>query len=119
MVISMEENRFPITDADGGKDQSSEGSGCIVAAEPAVAYAVKEACPTSGIVYMDEEADKIDHLPLGMFGFFTDDPEVLEQRIAEIEADLDEVDAGIEDPEKWITSEQMWTELYQKYPWLR
>lgn len=37
-----------------------------------------------------------------MFGFYTDVPEVFEQRVAEIEADMDEVDAGIEDPEKWI-----------------
>ena len=68
---------------------------------------------------IEEEAEKIDRIPLGAFGFYTDDPEVFEQRVAEIEADMDEVDAGIEDPEKWISSEQMWAELYQKYPWLR
>jgi hypothetical protein len=54
-----------------------------------------------------------------MFGFYTDDPKVFEQRVAEIEADMDEVEAGIENPEKWIPSEQMWAELYQKHPWLR
>ena len=92
--------------------------GCLTAEEPAVAYAKK--CPvSSGIIYMDEEAEKIDSIPLGAFEFYTDDPEVFEQHVAEIEADMDEVDAGIEDPEKWISSEQMWTELYQKYPWLR
>ena len=51
-----------------------------------------------------------------MLDFYTDDPKVFEQRVAEIEADVGEVDAGIENPEKWISSEQMWAELYQKYP---
>lgn len=106
----MEEKRYPeIEEEDGGG---------LVAAEPAVVYGTRE-YSHSGITYMGEEAEKIDSIPLGAFGFYTDDPEVFEQRVAEIEADMDEVDAGIEDPEKWISSEQMWAELYQKYPWLR
>ena len=68
---------------------------------------------------LEEEAEKIDRIPLGMFGFYTDDPKVFEQRVTEMEADMDEIDAGIEDPEKWISSEQMWTELYERHPWLR
>ena len=104
----MEDKKYPILEDDG----------CMSAAEPAVAYATQEQAST-GIAYIDEEAEKIDRIPLGMFGFYTDDPEVFEQRVAEIEADMDEVDAGIEDPEKWITPEQMWSDLYQKYPWLR
>ena len=107
----MEEKKYPII-------EEEDGYGCMTAAEPAEACATKR--PVSpGIVYMDDEAEKIDRIPLGMFGFYTDDPEVFEQRVAEIEADMDEVDAGIEDPDKWISSEQMWTELYRKYPWLR
>ena len=39
--------------------------------------------------------------------------------VSMVEADMDEVEAGIEDPEKWISSEQMWAQLYQKFPWLR
>lgn len=99
--------------------EEEDGYGVMTAAEPAAAaYATKRPV-SSGIVYLNEEAEKIDRIPPGMFGFYTDDPDVFEQRVAEIEADMDEVDAGIEDPEKWISSEQMWTELYQKYPWLR
>ncbi len=105
----MEEKKYPVMEDDNG---------CMTSAEPSVAYAAKSPVST-GIVYMDEEAEKIDRIPLGMFGFYTDDPDVFEQRVADIEADMDEVDAGIEDPEKWISSDQMWTELYQKYPWLR
>lgn len=105
----MKEKKYPTAEEEKGMD---------VASEPAVSYATQE-YSNSGIVYLDEEARKIDRIPLGAFGFYTDDPEVFEQRVAEIEADMDEVDAGIEDPEKWISSEQMWAELYQKYPWLR
>ena len=106
----MEEKRYP--------EIEEEDDGSFIAAEPAVAYATRE-MESSGLTYMGEEAEKIDRIPLGMFGFYTDDPEVFEQRVAEIEGDMDELDAGIEDPEKWIPSEQMWAELYQKYPWLR
>ncbi len=114
----MEEKRYPRIDEEDDGEYQSSGFGCMTAEEPSVAYAARE-YNHSGITYMDEEAEKIDRIPLGAFGFYTDDPDVFEQRVAEIEADMDEVDAGIEDPEKWITSEQMWAELYQKYPWLR
>lgn len=106
----MDKKKYPTIEEDG--------FGSMTAAEPAVAYAIKNPA-SSGTVYMNEEAEKTESIPLGMFGFYTDAPEVFEQRVAEIEADMDEVDAGIEDPEKWISSEQMWAELYQKYPWLR
>ena len=106
-----EEKKYSVFDEE-------DGFGTMSTAEPAVAYATRE-MESSGVTYMGEEAEKIDRIPLGMFGFYTDDPEVFEQRVAEMEADMDEVDAGIEDPEKWISSEQMWAELYQKYPWLR
>ena len=98
--------------------EEKDGYGSMAAAEPVMAYAINRPV-SSGIVYMNEEAEKIESIPLGLFGFYTDDPEIFEKRVAEIEADMDEVDAGIEDSEKWISSEQMWTELYQKYPWLR
>lgn len=107
----MEEKKYPVI-------EEEDGYGVLSAAEPAVAYATRE-YGSSGIVNIDEDAEKIDHIPLGAFGFYTDDPDVFKQRVAEMEADLDEIDAGIEDPEKWISSEQMWTELYKKYPWLR
>lgn len=100
--------------------EEENGYGSLSVKEPvgAVAYSTKNAY-SSGIAYVGEEADKIDRIPIGMFGFYTDDPEVFEQRVAEMEADMDEVDAGIEKPEKWISSEQMWAELYHKYPWLK
>ena len=107
----MEERKYPVM-------EEEDGYGAMTAAEPAVACETKSV-GHSGIVYMNEEAERIDRMPLGTFGFYTDDPEVLERHVAEIEADLEEVEAGIEDPEKWISSEQMWNGLYQKYPWLK
>ena len=106
----MEEKKYPVMEEENGY------SG-MTAAEPSVAYAMKRPA-SSGIVYMNEEAEKIDRIPLGMFGFYTDDPDVFEQRVAEIEADMDEVDAGIEDPEKWIQIDDFWAALRKEHPWL-
>ena len=107
----MEEKEYP-------KIEEEDGLGVLTAEEPAVAYATRESV-SSGVAYMDDEAEKIDHIPLGMFGFYTDDPEVFEQRVAEIEADMDEVDAGIEDPEKWIEVDDLWAAMRKEHPWLR
>lgn len=69
---------------------------------------------------MDEYIDGlIDSIPVGKLGFYTEDPDVFEARIAEIEADMDEVEAGYEDPEKWVSSEKMDEELRKEFPWLR
>lgn len=69
---------------------------------------------------MDEYIDGlIDSIPVGKLGFYTEDPDVFEARIAEIEADMDEVEAGYEDPEKWVSSGQMDEELRKEFPWLR
>ena len=107
--MNMKEKKYAIDVEDGYG---------MTAAEPALALDLRSQCP-SDIAYEGKEAETTDNIPLGMFGFYTDDPEVFNQRVAEIEADMDEIDAGIEDPEKWISSEQMWAELYQKYPWLK
>ncbi len=64
-------------------------------------------------------AKDYDSIPVGKLGFYTDDLDVFEARIAEIEADMEEVEAGYEDPEKWVTSEQMDEELLKEFPWLK
>lgn len=63
--------------------------------------------------------DEVAEVPLGKLGFYTEDLDEFEARVAEIEADLDEVENGNEDPQKWVTSEQFNQELYQEFPWLR
>ena len=56
--------------------------------------------------------------PLGKCGFYTDDPVEFEQRVAMIEADLDEVDAGIDDPQKWIQVDDFMATMRKEHPWL-
>ena len=56
--------------------------------------------------------------PLGKCGFYTNDPVELEQRVAMIEADLDEVDAGIDDPQKWIQVDDFMVAMRKEHPWL-
>jgi len=90
----------------------------MTAAEPIAEYTMRDSVP-SGITYTNEETKKTDKVSLGMFGFYTDDAKMFEQRVKEIEADMDEIDAGIENTKKWISSEQMWAELYQDRPWLK
>ena len=109
LTFMMEEKKYPIIE--------EEDDSCMTASEPAVAYATREK-NSSDIEYMDEETKNIDRTPLGMFGFYTDDPEVFQQRVAEMEADMDEIDAGIEDPKKWIQVDDFWAAMRKEHPWL-
>ena len=63
------------------------------------------------------EAD-FHELPIGKCGFYTDDPIEFEQRVAKIEADLDEVDSGIDDPQKWIQVDDFMAAMRKEHPWL-
>lgn len=72
-----------------------------------VALAVKDAHPK----YQKE------HIPVGKLGFYTEDAEEFEARMAEIEAELDRAEQG--DESDWVTSEEMDAELYRLFPWLR
>ena len=42
-------------------------------------------------------------------------PQTIEEAINRV----DQAWAERNNPNKWITSEQMWNRLYEKYPWLR
>jgi len=107
----MEKKKYPTS-------EEEENTG--TANEPTTEYA---AATGSGYVntLMDEDCidDLIASIPVGKLGFYTNDPEILETRIAEIEADLDEVEGGYEDPAKWVTCEQMDIDLRKQFPWLR
>ena len=56
--------------------------------------------------------------PIGKCGFYTDDPVEFEQRVAMIEADLDEVDSGLDDPQKWIQIDDFMAAMRKEHPWL-
>lgn len=102
--------------AEKGYPEIEEREGTGMCSEQPVVYAA------TGSGYAEStyepEAD-VPQPPVGKHGFYTEDLDVLEARIADIEDDLDEIEAGHEDPEKWVTSEQFDQALYQQYPWLR
>lgn len=83
-----------------------------VASEPVEAAAMNDYSGT-----MLVEADFHD-LPIGKCGFYTDDPVEFEHRVAKIEAGLDDVDAGIDDPRKWIQVDDFMVAMRKEHPWL-
>ena len=87
--------------------------------EPGVEYSTLGSCYADTMMDGEPSDAFLGNAPIGALGFYTDDPEVFEARLAEIEADLDEVEAGYEDSEKWVTSEQMHEDLCRQFPWLR
>ena len=62
--------------------------------------------------------DDLTDVPLGKYGFYTSDPIEFEQRVAEFEEELDEVDAGIDDPQKWIQVDDFMAAMRKEHPWL-
>ena len=79
-----------------------------MAAEPAVVYPVRPG--SNGITYVHDELDDLDWSRIPILG-----PKTIEEAIARIE----KAEAEMDDPTKWVTSEQMWAELHQKFPWLQ
>ena len=102
----MKEKKYPVLEEEDGVGHVNE---------PVVGYAATG----SGYVNTIQESHDELGIPVGTLGFYTDDPAVLDARIAEIEADLDEIEAGKEPSGKWMTSEQFDQELFQVFPWLR
>ena len=95
----MEEKKYPTFE-----EEESVG----MAAEPMEATTV--ARKVNGTVHVHDELDDIDWSNYPIFG-----PKTLEEAIARIDKSWEERN----DPSKWMSSEQMWDMLYEKYPWLR
>ena len=100
----------------GADMDPEENAGVEMCSEPTVAYVATGSGYANTTYEVEEECPQV---PVGKLGFYTDDPMVFETRVAEIEADLAEVESGVDDPQKWATSEQFDQELYQQFPWLR
>ena len=98
----MEEKKYPVMEEETSTDMASEP-----------VAAVKAESLTMAIDGEAIEHDWIDDLDWDRFpslGPFSE-----EEAIARIE----EAERDLKDPSKWISSEQMWERLYNKYPWLR
>ena len=96
----MEEKRYPQFDEEEGKDLVSEPY-----LEPVV-----DMPQSVGATAVHDWIDDLDWDRLPILG-----PKTPEEAIARIE----EAEKDLDDPSKWVTSEQMWAELHQKFPWLR
>lgn len=101
----MEENRYPVFE-----EEESIGMCC----EPSAGYAATGSGYTNTLVNQDDELSQI---PTGRLGFYTEDPDVFEARIAEIEADVERAEQGEESD--WLTAEEFDAELKKEFPWLR
>lgn len=62
------------------------------------------------MVLMHDEIDDLDWDRMPIFG-----PKTLDEAKARINQAWEDRN----DPSKWMTSEQMWNRLYDKFPWLR
>ncbi len=87
-----EDKRYPQIDEEDGS--------CMTASEPSLAYA-------SGSM---AEEDDIDY-NLGNHDFG------LPRTLDDVKAELREVDAAWDDDSQWCTSEEMWAEIKQTFPW--
>ena len=97
----MEEKRYPIVE-----EESSDGK----VSEP-IAALVPDTMTAECIITDDDWIDDLDWDKFPSFGPFSD-----EEAIARIDKFEERLRKG---EVKWISSEQMWEELYSKYPWLR
>lgn len=98
-VIDMEEKKYPTF-------EEEDPTGMV--AEPM--EAVHVANKRSGIVHVHDELDDIDWDNYPIFG-----PKTQEEAIDRIE----KAEAEINDPTRWVPSEELDRMLYEKYPWLR
>lgn len=97
----MEEKRYPQIDEEQGIDMCCEP----------VAEAVSSAKQSvDGITEVHDWIDDLDWDRLPILG-----PKTKEEAIARIEL----AERDLDDPTKWVTSEQLWAELHKKFPWLQ
>lgn len=91
VLLGMKEKDYPYLEEEQGLD---------MAAEPAVA--------------LDYPAiDTADDTDYDFRGYDFGMPRTLE----ELEADLEQAEREMGDPDKWCTSEQMWADIKQTFPW--
>ena len=115
-VVSLPRKMRLIMKEEQEMTQMERDTACFTASEPAVgAQAVFLTYDDGGMSYdddiaSDEDIDNLDWSRFPSFGPFSEEEAIA--RIEEAEKDFD-------DPSKWISSEDAWKYLYEKYPWLR
>lgn len=102
----MEEKRYPQVDEEQGI-----GMCCEPVAEPMNDYAVSTSKRADGGTEVHDWIDDLDWDRFPIFG-----PKTEEEAIARIDRFEEKLAKG---EVKWISSEEAWAELHQKFPWLR
>ena len=102
-VRAMEGKRYPVIE-----ENVDVVSGPIL--EPVTDMVAPMSRPDVVSDEEDVDIDDLDWSRLPSLGPFSE-----EEAIARI----DEAEAELDDPTKWISSENAWAYLYSKYPWLR
>jgi len=64
-----------------------------------------------------EEGNDLSDIPLGEFGFYTNNQAVFDARVSRIEADVNEVKEGYAAPGKWIRIDNIREALGRDYSW--
>lgn len=100
----MEEKKYPKFDDEG----------VCMCNEPSVSYAATGSGYANTIVKKEEDVQTI---PVGRLGFYTQDQDVFDARIAEIEAEVERAEQG--DESDWMTAEEFDKELKAEFPWLQ
>ena len=96
----MEEKKYPQNDEEQGI-----GMCCEPVAEPMTDYAVSTSKRADGGTEVHDWIDDLDWDRLPILG-----PKTAEEAIARIE----QAERDLDDPTKWVTSEQLWAELHNK-----
>lgn len=84
---------------------------CEPGADSVAAVATYDDISYDDDIETDEELDKLDWSKFPSFGPFSEEEAIA--RIDEFEKEL------AEGKVEWISSEDAWKQLYEKYPWLR
>lgn len=101
----MEEKRYPQLDEEENAGMVSEPM-----LEPVADMVASMSKSADVLSDGDDWVDDLDWSRFPSLGPFSE-----EEAIARIE----EAERELDDPSKWVSSEDAWTHLYQKYPWLR
>lgn len=91
------------------KDIEQEGMVCEPVGSAAIADYKQNLYP---------EDEDLSNVPLGKYGFYTNDPEVFEKRVDEIEASLNEAEFGFDDPNEWIQVDDFMAAMRKEFSWL-
>lgn len=102
LIFAAEKVSFGMSE----ENKDLEKKSCM-ACEPVAAVATEY---HDGVVTVHDEIDDLDWDRMPFFG-----PKTVEEAIARV----DQAWEDRNDPTKWRTSEEMWNQIYAKYPWLR